>query len=175
MQKFDTEKPWDSSWRAGMQDAAFWKREFEEPALLVITKSRSSGGLVEGDAPLAGGSLSAASASEGHHEPPPSAPKRNREARVEKATKTTHKVTDGAFTHNRANYKICPDFQSGQCTEVDRSGWCIKHAWSVHQCTKCLSDRHGAFHPNECGKTPGEPRGAGRKGKGKGKKGKRKR
>ena len=95
------------------------------------------------------------------------AAKRRRRTAVE-TKRSTHKVTNGEFTHNRANHPLCPEFQNGTCGAL-KNGWCPVHSWTVHQCARCFSDQHGAHHPVECTRTPQEPKKG--TGKGKGKKG----
>ena len=46
----DPKKPWDSAWRAGLDDDAFWRRQFEQQALLVLTKVGRLEDVVEGGA-----------------------------------------------------------------------------------------------------------------------------
>ena len=124
--KLSKEMPWDSCFQFGMKDAGFWKREFEEPALLVVTKSRSANDLVAGDAPLAGKASATASNPDAHQYHDEPAPKRQKKSGVIKQVKDTHKVVGGKFTHNRANYPVCLGFQLGQCQPA-KNGWCPKH------------------------------------------------
>ncbi len=59
---FDKERPWDWSFHEALSDGAFWKRELEELALLVLSHAGSLAHMVDGDALTAGGSKPAASA-----------------------------------------------------------------------------------------------------------------
>jgi hypothetical protein len=81
-----------------------------------------------------------------------------------------HKVgEDGNYTHNRRGVELCRMFQPGECTEKDARGYCAKNGNRRHQCSKCLSELHGA---QQCqSEEPKQPRdNHGKKGRGKGKK-----
>ena len=68
-------------------------------------------------------------------------------------------------THNRRGMPLCQEFQTGNCHST--SGiFCPVHNGAVHQCSKCLAEKHGG---NACNLTPREPS----YGKGREKKGRR--
>ena len=48
----DPKKPWDSVWRAAVDDTVYWDRQFEEQALLILTKSGRLSDVVTGEAPI---------------------------------------------------------------------------------------------------------------------------
>ncbi len=48
--QFDGSRPWDWSLAEVVADDSFWKRELEEPALLVLSNSGALSQMVEGDA-----------------------------------------------------------------------------------------------------------------------------
>ena len=87
-----------------------------------------------------------------------------------------HRAEGGGFKANRSGNKLCRGFQRGECADERR---CAEHA--MHQCEKCLSRDHEAYHSHECTKTPPQmspriarqvARSGGSKGAGKGRKGK---
>ena len=49
---FDVNRPWDSVWSAAVDDHAFWHRQFEEPALIVLTKAGRFTDVMTGEAPI---------------------------------------------------------------------------------------------------------------------------
>ncbi len=65
-----------------------------------------------------------------------------------------HIVANGAFTHNRAGLKLCEGVQSGQCSGSTSYGRCPRNGEQVHQCCKCLDNRHGATSPTNCTWSP---------------------
>ena len=78
----------------------------------------------------------------------------------------------GNFLSNRKGVKLCPGFQDGTCTERDNYNQCLKDPSLRHQCSRCLSQHHGANSPECPGSHTPTGKGKGKKGgKGKGKKG----
>ena len=61
-----------------------------------------------------------------------------------------HNEVGGVYTHNRQGRQLCPDWQAGTC-KVGPGVACSKNPELVHQCNKCLEDRHGG---SRCNKTP---------------------
>ena len=49
---FDVNRPWDSVWSAAVDDHAFWHRQLEEPALIILTKDGRLTDVVTGEAPI---------------------------------------------------------------------------------------------------------------------------
>ena len=77
---------------------------------------------------------------------------------------------DGLFTHNRRGSELCKLYQSGECVETDRRGFCARNPQRRHQCAKCLNESHGANRcPLESPRAPRPNHGV----KGRGKKGNR--
>lgn len=37
---FDIKRPWNAVWRRAIEDDKFWKKELEDPALMILTKAR---------------------------------------------------------------------------------------------------------------------------------------
>ena len=162
---FDPAVPWEWVFRQTAEDAQFWRRELEEPALLIKTRVERLGSALQDDAPLqpnAGSSQRSGSASTA---PPP----KRHKAQADRDAPRFHRVdTEGYFTHNRRGVKLCISFQKGECsTSTSGSGRCPRDADLVHQCSKCLFLGHGrsqcvASQVSRDNTTP-------RKGKGKGK------
>eukprot|EP00971_Amphidinium_carterae_P140420 2782406-Amphidinium_carterae.1 len=40
--EFDPSKPWESVWASAIMDTAFWRKELEEPALVLLSRGASS-------------------------------------------------------------------------------------------------------------------------------------
>jgi hypothetical protein len=51
---------------------------------------------------------------------------------------------DGKHSSNRRGAPLCGGFQSGNCTQVNTDGFCVKDTAKRHQCARCLSQSHGA-------------------------------
>ena len=179
---YDPAKPWDYVWGMACDDFAWWRREFEEPVLLVLTRTQSLSSMIDGDVDIgeeppakrqktkAGGARqvqqSGWETGFGSSQLPT---KHNKMERV-------HNVSNGRFSTNRRGSSICPGFNAGTCNSADRSGRCSKDPSMMHQCDRCLSIEHPG---KDCNKSPGAPpaaqpqwkaKGAGKhKGGGKGK------
>ena len=72
--------------------------------------------------------------------------------------------TDGLMSTNRHGKVLCQKYQRGECKGF---GKCPFDPSRVHQCARCLSQEHGAFHPTEC-KEPARKEPVTRPGRGKG-------
>jgi hypothetical protein len=139
---YDTAKPWDWCFRNVTEDHAFWRRELEEPAILVLSKSGRLMQMVDGDAPVqsASASHSAAASSQQPQQPPKQHASQQQRG---KAQQRGHYIDDnGRHTANRRGTPLCADFQAGSCSG-GRNGMCTKGNLA-HQCAKCLSVGHGA-------------------------------
>ena len=81
-------------------------------------------------------------------------------------------ASSGPHSANRRNTPLCDAFQHSACGPPAPGNKCPNDSSKVHQCSRCLSDRHGADScPGSKGKSGKGKRGS--KGKtGKGKKGK---
>ena len=53
--EFDTSTPWKWVWSEANSDHAFWKDQLEDPAMMVLTKTRSVHAVVDVDAQVGGG------------------------------------------------------------------------------------------------------------------------
>jgi len=157
---FNEDKPWDWVFRQAATDPQFWRKELEEPALLILARVAKPADAVDGDAAV-------------DHKPPA---KRARELEHMPPNRPKdgyrqHRTRDGMMTHNRRGLELCQDFQRGACGETTRDCVCPRNPSLRHQCAKCLLPGHGA---DKCSATSGAPapgwhRQQGSKGKGKGK------
>ena len=149
----DPSRPWDWVWGEVLSDSDFWRVELEEPALLILTRGSKTGLASEN---VAGPQAGKRYAMETHTAAPP--PKRAEH----RAIPDDMRNADGSFSHNRKGKALCVDFNQGQCSYNASSVICPKNSEQVHQCSKCLSQQHGA---HACS---GPSDGGGGKGKGKG-------
>ena len=60
-----------------------------------------------------------------------------------------------AALYTRKGQKICPDFQKGLCIGTDGMSRCLRDGVSLHVCAICFDNRHGAYHPYTCNRSPG--------------------
>ena len=162
---YDPGRPWEWCLRQLVDDHGFWRRELEEPAMLVLAKSAKLNSMVDGDAMVS--NLASATASSSHLPAPPAPPGRRADPKAKARGPKHHSVgEDGSLATNRSGTRLCNDFQAGQCSESLVRGRCPRDARLAHQCAKCLSPAHGA---SQCRDEAARP--PARKGKGKGKKG----
>lgn len=161
----DKAKPWDWVFAEATKDAQFWHVELEEPALLMLNRTKRANEMLGDEAPVGApptGGKRPGGGREG--ETPPKTKRPN--------TERVHNVEGNNFTTNRRGIKLCASFQEGTCET--QNGKCPNGA-GAHQCSRCLDFKHGL---NACVRTdyPATtmPKwaAAGGKGKGKGKKGK---
>ena len=148
---FEPKKPWEWVWEKLVLDQAFWHRELEEPALLILAKTQRISQAVDADAPVDVPTWGTQDrGGKGFVAPGPAKRRRQDGPRQ-------HSVgDDGLLTHNRRGAELCRGFQKGECKEKDRNGFCIKNTRLRHQCAKCLSEEHGA---NVCPvESPRQPR-----------------
>ena len=167
---FDPAHPWEWAFRRCADDVLFWRRELEEPALLVRSHVGKVKDHVEQDAIVDGGRRARDSS-------PPRDDrgfKRQSETKHLQKHEKKHSIDgNGLLTTNRRGIPLCSGFQAGQCESRGTSIVCPADRAKVHQCAKCLSDKHGSEKPcpNPPAKAPSAPKQRG-KGGGKGKKGK---
>ena len=168
---YDPARPWDAVWHAVVKEETWWRKEFETPAMLIITRINSLQNSLDGDVVLTGTSGSGSAA----HRPGP--PTRAPAAQTQKGKKAKQKQhapqrsgTDGMHT-NRSGKDFCSDFQNGRCANSTTGCACPKNPAQTHQCSRCLSQGHGAYGPGQaCTATQATVRKGNGKGKGKGKK-----
>jgi len=163
---YDPARPWEWAIKALIADQAFWHKQVEEPALLVLAEVSQLANNLGGDAPVSGPDKplpwmrgAAKQADRAATEPKP----RKREFQK------VHNVnSDGLLTHNRRGTPLCMDYQKGECSNKPGTIMCPKDRSNVHQCAKCLHERHGAHRcNNEALSEPSSKRAKGGKGKGK--------
>ena len=161
---FDPANPWKYVWNKLTTEVAFWRKEVEEPALMLSARVAGGAAQITGEAPTARSTLGhiAGGAATGST---PAGAGGGRKRKVVHASKKKY-VSDSSgklWAVNRSGKTLCPGFNDGSCTE-----WpCKTDPSYVHQCSLCLG-RH-ALGSSECK----GPQGAGKggKAKGKGKKG----
>ena len=152
---FDPAKVWDGVWRAAVGDTDFWRRQFEEPALLLKVHISTPGSAISGEAPVGTDTATA----------PPKRVRPRPDAEHGEPPAKVHKVSDGHYTHNRRGRKLCGAFQTGQCP-LGPQLLCPSGSVAAHQCSKCLFPTHGSTSPTACGGAPREPSAHPAKGKG---------
>jgi hypothetical protein len=96
----------------------------------------------------------------------PKAASHNKKQRTAPSDRSHSVNSAGYHLVNRNGHGICLAFQNGSCSN---GAACSDR----HQCSRCLDNKHGAHHPNECAIVARAPSGhKGGKGRGKGGKGK---
>ena len=166
-----------------VDDATFWRKELEEPCVLVLAKTTSMQSMIGGDAPAAAaaglGRVNATNMnvstgtpfrqSGGTGDYPGGSP--------HKKPRQHNPGNNGLLSTNRAGTHLCDGFQAGTCFELapGMQGFrCGKDSSKSHQCAKCLSPDHGAQacnkppakQPNDFGKGNGKSGKGGKRGKG---------
>ena len=168
---FNPSQPWDWVWDQANNASSFWRRELEEPCLLVTSKAAPLQSMLDGDANI--------QLDRGNQQ----RLKRNFEGQqntrsIMVQAERMHQVKDGIYECNRRGTPLCPGWQDGTCTSTIAGARCGRDWSQAHQCSRCLSADHGKDQCNSKGdpKAPFSPsrKGAwgGTKGGGKGKKGK---
>ena len=150
---FDPKAPWKTVWAAIPLEYSFWKREVEDPSVMIITKVRA-GSFVSGEAPV---DQAARGSGQPHGEtgtPAPKPPGKKRK-RLSQDDRQRNKGSDGFWSTNRRGLKLCAEFQNNACTHPCPH----QHA---HQCKKCLFPSHGFVDHKD------SPGGNGKGGGGKG-------
>ena len=150
---YDPKRPWNYTWAMGQEDATWWGKEFNEPAMMLMARTASIAAVVTQDAPVQG------SITQSAHIAPPlvvgneslagGGPRSNPPAK-RKVPPVPKFNGGGGGTHatNKSGHSLCSDFQMGACGLAVGSGICPKDRSLRHQCNKCLSQTHGG---NACG------------------------
>lgn len=142
----DPTRPWDLVWLRAVDDVSFWRKELEEPAVLVLTHTASLSSMVHGDAPVEH-STSAASQHSHVPPPPPAAVRGAPSVGPRKKAKIHVTNSEGLLLQNRSGKDLCPGFQTGACQDtLPGTIQCAKDPTKWHQCAKCLAPAHGASH-----------------------------
>ena len=105
-------------WSAAVDNHSFWHRQFEELALIILTKAGRLTDVVTGEAPMENKSGGAAGR-DNHPELDRKRRKTTKKPRIEQTTKV-HRESNGVYTHNRRGVALSADFQSGNCASTTR-------------------------------------------------------
>ena len=181
---FNRPRPWEWVWRQACGErerAGWWKDEFTEPAGLLLNGSVNESELLDGDAPVAGGSSTAVGSGSAHEDTGGADSNNKRKRQRARKGKQQHAPnyddddddepplkkrefierahmvdSKGFFTHNRRRQELCSAFGQGKCKK-GRGIQCPKDPRKVHQCAKCLSPAHGV-HKCKSKTMPKKPR-----------------
>ena len=185
---FDPASPWKWVWsEAATGEDKFWKKEFEDPSVLVVTHTKSVLANLQGDAQLAGDRNvndtdmlhTAPPAMPGIQAPPSSRPVHTPPQREDREPKRPKKAdrtaddnlavfSDGKYSCNKKGLDLCHGYNGGDgsCRSTNGQGRCSKNTDRVHQCHICLQAHPASQCPKAGG--GGEAKKRGKKGKGKG-------
>ena len=145
---FDPSKPWNYTWDRGISDSAWWSKEFNEPAMMLLSRTASLSAVVSEDAPVHAsrdaGSHVAAPLVGGADSLTRSQPSKRR------SNAQSHPIAGGVHKVNRKGFSLCQAFQTGGCGQTVGNNQCPSNRETVHQCSKCLSIAHGS---SVCDKT----------------------
>ena len=170
---FEPSRPWNYAFKMLSERDKFWNSEFSEPALVVLANKQFLPQVLSDDAPTGKSvhdqlpRLQAPSSQAPGGLPEDKPPRPRNQARSGRY----HETKDGLYILNRTGYKLCEQFQKGECNESVYGSWCPKHRDMAHQCTRCL----GTHPVNKCPYTEMpevnhiNKSGSSGKGKGKGK------
>ena len=178
---FNPANPWGKSLAMVLDSAEWWRREVEEPCLMILAKLTTMSDVVDGDAPIAPPPTKVQAT--GHPrqqlppplQPPPGkgnatltprTPRLPTQSRIRVGFSTD---AAGLALTNRSGKQICPAYLAGTCT--------TPNCPSAHQCNRCLQPYHICGTPGACSaplRGSGCGKGKGSKGKGKSSKGKSK-
>ena len=158
--EYDPLRPWNTSFRKLILDQRFWRKEVEDPAMMLLGRIKSVPGLLSGDAltqqvyttttttptgrevSATMGAPSLVADKRPAHEPAEEGARKKR-PRGDTRQHTTN--NDGSMSTNRNGKRLCGDFQRGKCASARKGDiWCPKAKDTVHQCSKCLSPHHGS-------------------------------
>jgi hypothetical protein len=181
---FEPLRPWNRCFKVAPAQYHYWHTNVEVPCLLVLSRARTSGFFLDGDAEtsssssahvatqnapqhelgLPGGSQADGSGGGGNKR---ASPKLAGAPQAKKQKTVRHdNISNGSFTSNRGGSPLCDVWQSGPCASK-ALGQCASNPSKRHQCAKCLSPSHGAFFPTTCNATPAAPKVGKSAGKGK--------
>ena len=97
---FDPSQPWNSVWVAAVDDTKFWHHQFEEPALLILTRAGRLSDVITGEAPVERShpsqSVSAPAGSDNAKRRRIERPRRISRKSIEKQTVCTHTTDVGS-------------------------------------------------------------------------------
>jgi hypothetical protein len=158
--EYDPKRPWDYVFRKLPLEFSFWKRELEDPAMLIITKAIRAGAPVSGEVPVAKQPHDHVADVASLVSPGGSGGRANSGNQGNKRTRAGEKKAK----------------QTAACIHFNRGGCNNSSCPYDHTCSVCGAHDHGAsHHGGASNQSPGKSRGkAGRnkgsqKGKGKAK------
>ena len=179
---FDPSAPWKWVWSEALVDLRFWKMELEDPALLIMTRTRATGNFIDGDATVAGAAGARHDGGDLHHggssAPPPRRQLGDRDPpinkRKERKPDNQAAISDGKYTATRQGIQLCRAFNEGTCHGTNSQGRCKQNPSRAHQCWFCLNSAHAGCNCNLTSAPSSVPaskyqKRQERKGKGKGK------
>ena len=164
---YDPQMPWDHVLRSVGDEFSFWKKELEDPAMMILMRAKSTSEEVSGEAPVARTAADHISTPQASGSAPnlagPPAAKKRRSAHVSQSQRFYSRGPDGNWTTNRKGAQLCGKFQLGECNVLP----CPVNSRNAHQCARCLGN-----HPAKDCQSQGGGQSAGSKGtKNQGKKG----
>ena len=183
---FRPDRPWDAVFRRALKDDWFWKRMFEEPALLIRAGIHTMDTFLDGDAkieieraPLLP-AMPAELLDEAREQLNNRGTKRGADGRPKQQPNPAGVAqVIGTRTQNNAGVKICMAYNQGNCPAVlTGTNLCSSGSGQVHQCSGCGQTGH-RYIDNKCrtqkqpaaqGNSRGGPRGNGKAAKRKNKK-----
>ena len=148
---FDPKRPWNYVWSKILTDDKWWEKEFEKPALVILTTKAHVGDALGSEAPIGrqvppGTPLGLDHTHQGHFETatgdppghrgghrqtegPPSPHKEPRQTRARH-----HNVTNGVHTTSCSGVRLCHDFNSDTgCAQAVGGQWCpVRYALIPH-------------------------------------------
>ncbi len=141
---YDPQRPWDLVLRTVGEEFSFWKKEVEDPAMMILMRAKSMSEEISGEAPVARMaadhiSTPQSSSSAPHLSGPPPAKKR-RATKSDQNDRVFNRAPDGNWATNRKGQPLCEKFQLGECSVLP----CPVDARNAHQCKRCLG-----HHPSK--------------------------
>lgn len=180
--EFDPAFPWRWVWMEATRDIQFWKSEFEDPALHVLTRIATLSSVVDGDVTISGSSSGvkrqaagddlyhsdAGVAKEPRRTPPPPpqqavADKMTSEKERKGGGEDKSQQSVGRYTHNRKGKELCNLYNDGNCN-TSQEGLCSKNPDRAHHCNLFLAVQPGC----NCSKAIASDKKRGKGGKGRG-------
>ena len=167
---FNPARPWD--WVFGQlthkDEKDWWWEELEAHLFEGSLGAGATSRYVDQDHPVRGAASSTATTTPPQLPPPGGRTRRKRKAQAQQVDGSDNEVDlnvppvpaslSPLLHKNHVGVGLCKGWQTGKCRKCDSMSRCIKDGTSVHQCARCLDNRHGAHWPQECTKSPGKPK-----------------
>lgn len=171
---YDADHLWEHVWGCCLQNHAFWKREVEDPALLIAARAFDLDDMLDGDAPVGRSSTHARAVEALTKKRKPEDDRQSGQSKRPKVRRNHHNVSDGKLYTNRRGRLMCAGFQDNTCTStLPGTSICAADKKSAHQCSMCLGLDHGASQcrvglvaPPPARRRYEAAKGAGKRGKG---------